>query len=83
MKLNEKIVITLFNVARFLSGQSLSFQGDENSEGMIIEKLREHMFQEHIAILGNFVAIVDLLCRRDSVLDQWFKNASLRPYHVR
>ncbi|CAF4492808.1 unnamed protein product [Rotaria sp. Silwood2] len=63
LKLNEKIIISLIDVARFLSRQSLSFQGDENSE-------------------GNFVAIIDLLRRRDPVLDQWFKDASLRPYRV-
>ena len=50
LKLNEKIVIALIDVSRFLSRQSLSFQGDENSEGMIVEKLREHMFQEKIVL---------------------------------
>ncbi|CAF3956372.1 unnamed protein product [Rotaria sordida] len=63
LKLNEKIVITLLDVARFLSRQALSFQGDGNSE-------------------GNFVATIDLLRRHDPVLDQWFKDSSLRPYHV-
>ncbi|CAF4697733.1 unnamed protein product, partial [Rotaria socialis] len=32
LKLNEKIVVTLLDVSRFLSRQSLAFQGDTNSE---------------------------------------------------
>ncbi|CAF3047406.1 unnamed protein product [Rotaria sp. Silwood2] len=64
LKLNEKIVITLLDVARFLARQSLSFQGDGNSE-------------------GSFVATIELLRRRDPVLDQWFKHSSLRPCHER
>ena len=84
LKLNEKIAITLISGDRFLSRQSLSFQGDENSEGMIIEKnARAHVSGQDYSILENFVAIVDLLRRRDPVLDQWFKNSSLPPYHVR
>ncbi|CAF4188587.1 unnamed protein product, partial [Rotaria sordida] len=62
LKLNEKIVITLLDVARFLARQSLAFRGNANSE-------------------GNFVAAVNLMRRRDPVLDQWFKDSNLRPYH--
>jgi len=69
LKLNEKIIITLIDVARFLGRQSLSFQGDENSEGMMIEKLREHMFQEKIVLfyetllrlLISFVVVIQYL----------------------
>lgn len=35
LKLNEKIVLTLLDIARFLSRQSLAFQGNAESEGMI------------------------------------------------
>jgi hypothetical protein len=35
LKLNEIIVVTLLDVARFLSRQSLSFQEHGNSEGMV------------------------------------------------
>ncbi|CAF2093447.1 unnamed protein product [Rotaria magnacalcarata] len=63
LKLNEKIVVTLLDVARFLSRQSLSFQGDADSE-------------------RNFVAAVNMIRRCDPVLDQWFKDVNLRPYHT-
>ncbi|CAF3737918.1 unnamed protein product [Rotaria sordida] len=63
LKLNEKIIITLLDVVRFLSRQSLSFQGYGNSE-------------------GNFVATINLLRRRDPVLDQWLKESSLCLFHV-
>jgi hypothetical protein len=36
LRLNEKIVITLLDVARFLTRQSLAFQGNANSEGMVL-----------------------------------------------
>ncbi|CAF4766232.1 unnamed protein product, partial [Rotaria sp. Silwood2] len=29
----------------------------------------------------SFVATIELLRRRDPVLDQWFKHSSLRPCH--
>ncbi|CAF1509357.1 unnamed protein product, partial [Rotaria sordida] len=30
----------------------------------------------------NLAATIDLLLHRDSILDQWFKDSSLRPHHV-
>ncbi|CAF2382477.1 unnamed protein product [Rotaria sp. Silwood2] len=62
LKLNDKVVLTLLDVARFLSRQSLDFQRNATSE-------------------GNFVAAVNMMRRRDPVLDRWFKDCSLRPYH--
>ncbi|CAF3019819.1 unnamed protein product [Rotaria sp. Silwood2] len=62
LKLNEKVVLTLLDIARFLSRQSLGFQGNVESE-------------------GNFVAAVNMMRRRDPVLDKWFEDSSLRPYH--
>ncbi|CAF1173276.1 unnamed protein product [Didymodactylos carnosus] len=63
LKINEKIIISLLEVARFLGRQSLAFQGQEHDE-------------------GNFVEAVNLLRRRDPVMNKWFNDPSLRPYHV-
>ena len=35
LKLNEKVILTLLDIAQFLSRQSLAFQGNAESEGMI------------------------------------------------
>ena len=40
------------------------------------------MFQKTYIVLGNFVAAVNMMRRRDPVLDKWFEDSALRPYHV-
>ena len=35
LKLNEKVILTLLDIAQFLGRQSLAFQGNAESEGMI------------------------------------------------
>ena len=51
LKLKERIIVMLIDVARLPGRQSLSFQGDQNSEDLIVEKLPKHMFQKKIVLL--------------------------------
>ena len=50
LKLSERIIITLIDVAESLDWQSISFLEDEKSEDVTEEKLREHMSQKKIVL---------------------------------